>query len=194
MAGVSQVVAQISQLDAAGRRKAASLLVIRYCSFHGDPKFLRWFGNARIALSGAVDAAISIAQEGSLPEGFETIRDTIVSALEGCDPDGPPFEAEIADHLNFASEVFDYLADPEDSGMLAGVYERADELAEAHQEMGEEAERSVVDLYSLEGETRGTDALAGDLPDEAVARSQAFAHSYAEVIEHYYSDEDAGIR
>ncbi|MFJ8200159.1 hypothetical protein [Streptomyces sp. NPDC096152] len=189
-------VARLAWLDEESKNATVALLLVRYCSWHTDPKFGQWFGRARDALAQATSAAHAVLR-GETPD-LASLRAELDEALEACDPDGPPFEAAITDHLVFATEVLDCLLAPDDSDALVQVLERADELAEAHDEMAREElpaghELATVDFQGMESDARQADG--GTLVDRraAVQRSEKFADLYARVIGLSYSDDDAGV-
>lgn len=181
------------------RRKVAALLLVRYCDFHGDPKFTPWFERSGQVLAQVTRGARAIVrQEPGTEPGTEPaeLKAALQVVLEESDPDGPPFEAEIFDHLVFADEVLAFLLAPDEAGLLTQAYERAEELAEAHEEMGREDypgdDWEPAELADLEADARTQD-VRGDLDDgSALARSESFARAYAEVIEKCYTAEDAG--
>ncbi len=142
-----------------------------------------------------------LPEESSAGESvdWEEVRSELDEALESCDPDGPPFEAEIADHLVFATEVLDFLgAPPDDTEVIAHLLERADELAEAHDEMSREElptghELASTDFLDREARAREADSAAEFDRQAALERSEEFADLYARVIGESYSNEDAGM-
>ncbi|MGR6968196.1 hypothetical protein ACU639_01005 [Streptomyces cynarae] len=187
---------RVARLDEAGKQSVAALLLVRYCSWHTDPKFQQWFGQAREALADATSAARAVLR-GEAPD-LAGLREEVSEALEACDPDGPPFEAEITDHLVFATEVLDFLLAPEETDALAQAFERADELAVARGEMAQEElpeghELATVDFEGLEADAREADSEVPLNQGAALQRSEEFADLYARVIELSYSEEDAGM-
>ncbi|WP_037773749.1 hypothetical protein, partial [Streptomyces pristinaespiralis] len=130
-------VQQASLLAPQDRRRVAALLLVRYCGFLEDPKFAPWFERHHDALAAARDIALRICrQDGDTDrsevsdEELDGLRGRLEEVLEGSDPDGPPFETEVVDHLVFATEVLDALQEPEATEHLVHAFERADELAE----------------------------------------------------------------
>jgi hypothetical protein len=196
MTGISEVVEQAARLEPDVRLRVGALLLVRYCSFYGDSKFSPWFEQEQQALERVAEIAALITQGMVADVDLAGIRRQLDRALEESDPDGPPFQTEIIDHLVFATEVFDFLQAPQDVSALASALERADELAEAHSEMSQGVGdiRQSADLSTLEDEARGLDVLPAEEPSASLARSQRFGHAYAMVIDSYYSNEDAGIR
>ncbi|MGW1795481.1 hypothetical protein ACWCQN_05640 [Streptomyces sp. NPDC001984] len=201
---------QVSALSPADRSRVAALLVVRYCGFHGDPHFSPWFETHRDALAKVRELAVDICRQ-ALPgvaevtrEALEVVRELLDEVIEGSDPDGPPFETEVVDHLVFATEVLDFLLSPQETGALSYAFERALELAEARREMGEEDYPDnawePVDFEALEAAARHADIgelLAAEQegildPAPTLARSEEFARRYADVIAHCYTDEEAG--
>ncbi|MGA5583343.1 hypothetical protein ACPCIY_19795 [Streptomyces thermodiastaticus] len=189
-------VLRVAQLDGERKQLVGALLLVRYCGWHRDPKFQQWFGQARDALAHATSAARGILRGESVD--WEEVRSELDEALESCDPDGPPFEAEIADHLVFATEVLDFLGAPDDTEVIAHLLERADELAEAHDEMSREElptghELASTDFLDREARAREADSAAEFDRQAALERSEEFADLYARVIGESYSNEDAGM-
>lgn len=188
-------VARVVRRDEESTQVVVALLLVRYCSWHTDPKFGQWFGQARDALAQATSAAHTVLR-GETPD-LASLRAELDEVLEACDPDGPPFEAEITDHLVFATEVLDCLLAPDDTDALAQVLEHADELAEGHDEMAREElpaghELATVDFQVLESDAREADSEVTVDRRAAVQRSEKFADLYARVIGLSYSEEDAG--
>ncbi|MER6590906.1 hypothetical protein ABT214_03395 [Micromonospora purpureochromogenes] len=201
---------QASLLDNWARQSAAALVLVRYCNLHQDPKFSPWFEQHREHLSRSVDLATRICRQGTersaeIEDDVAALRGSLGKVIDGSDPDGPPFETEVVDHLVLATEVLDFVAAPDELDELQEVFERAEELAEAAREMGERdfpgGERKVVDFVGLENEARHADLAElrsaqqdGRHPNPAnlIPRSESFARQYADVIEKCYSDEDAG--
>jgi hypothetical protein len=107
MSGVDGMVWRVAHFDEGDKRAVGALLLIRYCGWHGDPKFEQWFSQSRDAFA----RVTSVAREVLRGEGadLEGLRGEIEEALEASDPDRPPFEAEFVDHLVFATEVLDFL-------------------------------------------------------------------------------------
>ncbi|TDC39743.1 hypothetical protein E1211_02950 [Micromonospora sp. 15K316] len=200
----------VSTLRPVDRQRVAALLLVRYCRFQHDPKFFPWFEQQREALSRAVQRAeqfvLQDVTDPAVPAtAVREVRDRLHEAIEVSDPDGPPFEAEIVDHLVFAAEVFDFIADPGKLGALRHAFERADELAEAMEEMGREdfpcGEWEPVEFGRLETAARQADVRAfadahhDEVPpdvDEIVGRSRSLADAYAEVVLNCYTDQEAG--
>jgi hypothetical protein len=196
MSGVQEHVARVARLDDEGKRRAGALLLVRYCGWHGDPKFRQWFGQSREALEHTAAAGRALLR-GEVCD-LDNLRAELDEALEAVDPDGPPFEAEITDHLVFATEVLDFLLTPEDGDASTQVFERSDELAEAHDDMAREElpeghELPSVDFLSRESAVRDADTAEPLDRAAALVRSEEFAQLYAAVIQLGYSDEDAGI-
>ncbi|MFF8944218.1 hypothetical protein ACF1A5_18505 [Streptomyces sp. NPDC014864] len=99
----------------------------------------------------------------------------------------------------FTTEVLDCLLAPDETDALVQVLERADELAEAHDEMAWEElsaghELATVDFQGMESDAREADGGTPVDRRAAVQRSEKFADLYARVIGLSYSDEDAGMR
>jgi len=195
--GISQVVDQAGRLELGDKLRVGALLLVRYCSFYRDPKFSRWFEREQQVLGRVVESAVHLVREGDLQVDFAELQQELDEVLEESDPEGPPFQAEIVDHMVFATEVLEYLREPADTGKLTAALERADELAEAHLEMSQEEEfpgsQDLVDFSALEDEARGLDVLATEDSGAALARSQRFAQAYADMVGAYYVNEDAGI-
>ncbi|GHK05661.1 hypothetical protein SY2F82_74580 [Streptomyces sp. Y2F8-2] len=196
MSETQDYMTRVARLDEAGKQTMAALLLVRYCSWHTDPKFQQWFGLARDALADATSAARAVLR-GEATD-LAGLRVVLGEALEACDPDGPPFEAEITDHLLFATEVFDFLLAPEETEALAQAFERADELADAHGDMAREElpdghELATVDFEGMEADAREADSEVPLDRRAALQRSEEFADLYARVIGLSYSEEDAGI-
>ncbi|MEU5789495.1 hypothetical protein ABZ754_17405 [Micromonospora purpureochromogenes] len=201
---------QASLLDTLARQSAAALVLVRYCNFHHDPKFSPWFEQHQEVLSRSVDLATRICRQGAersteIEDDVAALRGSLGEVIDGSDPDGPPFETEVVDHLVLATEVLDFVAAPDELDELQEVFERAEELAEAAREMGEAdfpgGEWEVVNFIGLENEARQADLAElrsaqqdGRDPNPAnlLSRSESFARQYADVIEKCYSDEDAG--
>ncbi|MFJ3337638.1 DUF6881 domain-containing protein [Streptomyces sp. NPDC086766] len=195
MSEAQDQVARLAWLDEE-KNTTVALLLVRYCSWHMDPKFGQWFGQARDALAQTTSAAHSVLR-GETPD-LASLRAELDEALEASDPDGPPFEAEITDHLVFATEVLDCLLAPDETDALVQVLEHADELAEAHDEMAREElpaghELATVNFQGLESDAREADSGTPVDKRAAVQRSEKFADLYARVIGLSYSDEDAGV-
>ncbi|MFE7753330.1 hypothetical protein [Streptomyces sp. NPDC057428] len=197
MTEIPEVVDRVEELDEDGKLRVGALLLVRYCSIHHDPKFSPWFERERQVLARVVESARGVARGDARQVDLEELYEALEGALEASDPEGPPFQTEIVDHMVFATEVLDFLRAPDDADALNTALERADELAEAHVGMGEEdhlvADWHKVDFSALEEEARGLDAIASEDPLVAIARSESFAQAYARLIEAYYTDEDAGI-
>ncbi|WP_033817961.1 hypothetical protein [Kitasatospora sp. MBT63] len=197
MTGDQTAVEQTGYLDPARRLRAGALLLVRYCGIHSDPRFSPWFERERDVLAGVVETARAAVRGRAGRTDFEQLRAGLDDALESSDPEGPPFQAEIFDHLVFATGVLDVLRAPEDADALNCAPERADELAEAHdgmaQECGPAGGRGGAVLGALETEARRLDVSAGEDPVVALARSEEFAAAYARSIAAYYTDADAGI-
>ncbi|MFG2474263.1 hypothetical protein [Streptomyces fagopyri] len=196
MSSVSDDVMRVARLDDEARQVVGALLLIRYCGWHGDPKFQQWFGQARGALAHASSAAHGVLRGESLD--LDGLRSELDEALESSDPDGPPFEAEITDHLVFATEVLDFLDALDDTEALTTAFERADELAEAHDDMAKEElpaghELASVGFLGREANAREADSAVPLDSRAALERSEEFADLYARVIGLSYSDEDAGM-
>ncbi|MGW5046193.1 hypothetical protein [Streptomyces griseoluteus] len=196
MSSVSDDVLRAARLGDEAKQSMGALLLIRYCGWHGDPKFQQWFSQARDALAHASSAAYGVLR--GEPVDLEGLRSELDEALEACDPDGPPFEAEIADHLVFATEVLDFLDAPNDMETLTTVFERADELAQAHDEMAAEElpeghELASADFRSREASSREADSVTPLDRQAGLERSEEFADLYARVIGLSYSEEDAGM-
>jgi hypothetical protein len=205
-------VQQASLLAPQDRRRVAALLLVRYCGFLEDPKFAPWFERHHDALAAARDIALRICRQDAATDRSEVsdeeldgLRGRLEGVLEDSDPDGPPFETEVVDHLVFATEVLDALQEPEATEHLVHAFERADELAEARYDMGTEdypgGEWEEVDFATLESEARTADirSLSSAGPDGTgidvtamLARSEAFARPYADVLARCYSNEEAG--
>jgi hypothetical protein len=201
---------QASLLYTRARQSAAALVLVRYCNFHQDPKFSPWFEQHREVLSRSVDLATRICRQGAersteIEDDVAALRGSLGEVIDGSDPDGRPFEAEVVDHLVLVTEVLDFVAAPDELDELQEVFERAEELAEAAREMGERdfpgGEWEVVDFVGLENEARQADLAElrsaqqdgrGLNPANLFPRSEFFARQYADVIEKCYSDEDAG--
>ncbi|MGN9917089.1 hypothetical protein [Micromonospora palomenae] len=97
---------------------------------------------AREVLSRSVDLATRICRQGAersieIEDDVPALRGSLGEVIDGSDPDGPPFETEVVDHLVLATEVLDFVAAPDELDELQEVFERAEELAEAAREMGE---------------------------------------------------------
>lgn len=196
MSSIHDQVMRVMRLDRERKQMVGALLLIRYCEWHRDPKFQLWFAQARDALAHATSAARGVLRGEALD--LEGLRVELDEALEACDPDGPPFEAEIADHLVFATEVLDFLGVPDEADALSQVFERADELAEAREEMAVEElpeghELASVDFLGREANAREDESAEILDRRAALERSEEFAGLYALVIGLSYSDEDAGM-
>ncbi|MFG3495384.1 hypothetical protein [Streptomyces sp. NPDC047928] len=193
-----EAVEQASLRDAGDRMRLGALLLVRHCGFHQDTKFSPWFEPSRLILGRVVEAAKAVHRDGDAHGAdLAGLQAAVQEVLEESDPEGPPFETEIVDHLVFADEVLEFLLAPDEPELLGQALERADELAEAHEEMGREEYEGSDDwepapLFSLEAEARTLDVEGDPGSAAALARSEAFARAYAEVIEKCYSDDDAG--
>ncbi|MBG6106075.1 hypothetical protein IW249_006489 [Micromonospora vinacea] len=208
MTNLEEHMRQASLLGFAARQSAAALVLVRYFGFDQDRKFSPWFEQHREALSQVRALGAHVYRWASAgievpTEQFRQVREVVERILESSDPDGPPFETEIVDHLVLATEVFDYLAGPEDLDRLRRVFEHAEELAEAAEDMATDESSSedaqVAEFRRLEGEIRLLDLSevrtaqeASDRDPVPLLRSEAFARIYADVIASGYSDEDAG--
>lgn len=196
MSGVDDIASQVAQLDEGDKRAIGALLLIRYCGWYGDPKFEQWFVRARDAFVHVTSAAREVLRGDEVD--LEGLRVEVEEALDASDPDGPPFEAEFVDHLVFATEVLDFLLATDESDALTQAFERADELAEAHDEMAEEElpgghELASVGFFRREADAREADSTVPLDRRAALVRSEEFAGLYARVIELSYSEEDAGM-
>jgi hypothetical protein len=196
--------ALLSPLAVGDRQMVAALLLVRYCGFHRDPKFSPWFEGAREALADVVGFAGRLVRQNS-SEALDGLREKLDRVLEDSDPDGPPFETEVVDHLVFATEVLACVATPDDVGVWQRAFGHADELAESHEEMGLEdyagGDWEPVDFDRRESRIRSldiralTEARAAGTVVEAeslLSRSEEFAAQYADVIEHCCTEEEAG--
>ncbi|MFI6262923.1 hypothetical protein [Micromonospora sp. NPDC051006] len=208
MTDLEEDMRQASLLGPAGRQSAVALVLVRYFGFDQDPKFSPWFEQHREALSQVLAFGSRVHREAITGSGVSTeevrpVRELVERVLEASDPDGPPFETEIVDHLVLATEVFDSLAAPEDLERLRRAFEHAEELAEASEEMAAESsseDEDAAEFLRLESEIRRSDLSEARLarevpgfdPELLLLRSEAFARSYAEVIANGYSDEEAG--
>ncbi|MPY56804.1 hypothetical protein [Streptomyces spongiae] len=196
MIDINEAVERASVRETDDLQRVGALLLVRYCSFYQDPKFSPWFEQSRMALASVVEAARSILSQGGGSIDLEEIKDSLSEVLEGSDPDGPPFETEIFDHLVFADEVLEFLQTPNRPALLSRAFEHAEELAEAHEEMGR-AEYPSSDWEPAELAAMEADARTRDMQEDfggavALTRSEEFAQAYAEVIEKCYTAEDAG--
>lgn len=196
-------------LPLADRARVVALLIVRYCGFHADPHFSPWFKGCRDALAKVRELSVQVCRQGlpAVPDVsrpvIEETKEFLDELIRKTDPDGLPFEIEVADHLAFASEVLDCLLEPEGDGFLTHAFEHADELAEARREMGEEdypgGDWELVNFPALEAAARRADIKTVSVRGQAVldvapllARSEAFAMPYADVIARCYTDEEAG--
>ncbi|MCM2418124.1 hypothetical protein [Streptomyces sp. RKAG293] len=196
MTDISSVVRGVEGLEFDEKLRFGALLLVRYCNIHHDPRFSPWFEQDRDALARVSEVALKLARAETGQVDLDGPYEALDQALEASDPEGPPFEAEIVDHMVFATEVLDFLRDPGEVENLTCALERADELAEAHYEMIREvadADTELVDFSSMEAELRGLDMLAFMNPEGALVRSESFSQAYSSVIRSYYSDADAGI-
>ncbi|MCH5673868.1 hypothetical protein [Streptomyces gilvus] len=197
MGDIDEAVERAELLQSGDRMKVGALLLVRYCGFHRDRRFSPWFENERAALAQVAQAGVDLLREGVGATNPSELKVILRGVLEENDPDGPPFGAEIFDHLVFADEVLDFIGAPDDLDLLGRAFERAEELAEGHEEMGRDdwptGDWEPVEFARLESEVRRLD-VQGDL-DASVAlpRSEGFSRLYASFIAGYYSDEDAGI-
>ncbi|SEN11409.1 hypothetical protein SAMN05216267_1001328 [Actinacidiphila rubida] len=196
MIEVSEVVELVLGRDVEERRRAAALLLVRYAGFHGDRRFSPWFPREQRVLGDVAQVARQVFAGHAPDARVADLKDVVQAGLEDSDPDGPPFAAEVFDHLVFADEVLAFLSCPENGEALARAYERAEELAEAHEEMGREGYEGEdgwkpAALGELEWAARTRDAQDA-LDNVALDRSAAFASLYADVIARCYTDEDAG--
>ena len=167
-----------------------ALLLVRYCSFHRNENFSPWFERERKVLADITGHARALLENGGPKTNLTGLKDELKEVLEESDPDGPPFQAEVFDYLVLADEVLDFLLDPQDSVSLTQVLEHADELAEAHEELGREgydgSDWEPAELLSLEAQARTLDT-GGDVHSAAaLARSADFARDYAQVLETCY--------
>ncbi|MEU5722821.1 hypothetical protein [Micromonospora sp. NPDC047738] len=209
MTDLEDDMSQASLLSPAARQSIAALVLVRYFGFNQDPKFSPWFEQHREALSQALADGSRFHRQAITGTAISTeeirpVRSLVERALGASDPEGLPFETEIVDHLVLAAEVLDYLSAPQDLERLERVFEHAEELAEAGEEMATSEsmaeEGEGVDLLQLESETRRSDLnemreaqdLASFDPSPLLLRSQDFSRKYAEVIANGYSDEEAG--
>jgi len=190
MAEVPEAVAQAALRGDDERVRMGALLLVRYCSFHQNEKFSPWFERERQVLADIAGHAGALLETGGPRTNLTGLQDELKNVLEESDPDGPPFQAEVFDHLVFADEVIGFLLDPQDSVKLAQVLERADELAEVHEELGREgydgSDWEPAELLSLEVRARTLDT-GGDVHSAAaLARSVGFARDYAQILEKCY--------
>lgn len=176
----------MNEVAHAGRSRLGGLLLVRYCGFQGDARFSPWFGRQREALEQVARTARELVRGGGGREALERLRGVVDGALEASDPEGPPFEAEIVDHLVFATDVLDFLDEPDDGERLDHALARADELAGVRDEMAAET-GEASDFATWEADLRRPDA------DAALARSESFGRAYAAVLRAYYTDADAGL-
>ena len=209
MTDLEDDMSQASLLGPAARQSIAALVLVRYFGFDQDPKFSPWFEQHQEALSQVLVGGSRFYRQTSTGTAVSTeeirpLKNLVERALGACDPDGPPFETEIVDHLVLATEVLDYLSEPEDLERLERVFEHAEELAEAGEEMATNeslAEKGkAVEFLQLESEIRRSDLnemshaqeVTSFDPSPLLLRSETFSRRYAEVIASGYSDEEAG--
>ncbi|MCI3272555.1 hypothetical protein [Streptomyces cylindrosporus] len=197
MGDIEEAVEHAERLRGDERMKVGALLLVRYCGFHRDRRFSPWFENEREALARVAQAGADFVRGAGSATDLAELKTVLRGVLEENDPDGPPFAAEIFDHLVFADEVLDFIGSPDSMDLLGRAFERAEELAEGHEEMGRDdwptGDWEPVEFARLESEARDQD-VQGDLdPSVALPRSEAFSRLYADFIAGYYRDEDAGI-
>ncbi|MGW2722750.1 hypothetical protein [Streptomyces sp. NPDC001492] len=136
MGDVAEAVRCAARLDRDDRVKVGGLLLVRYCSFLQDHRFSPWFEREREVLALVVQAGADFPRDGVDTVDLSGLKTLVREVLEDSDPDGPPFAAEIFDHLVFADEVLDFLGSPDELNFLTRAFERAEALAEGHEEMG----------------------------------------------------------
>ena len=197
MGGMDDAVDCAARLDRDDRVKVGALLLVRYCGFHQDHRFSPWFENERAALAQVAQAGVDLLRGSGGEVNLSELRLLLREVLEESDPDGPPFGAEIFDHLVFADEVLDFIGSPDDLDRLGHAFERAEELAEGHEEMGRDdwptGDWEPVEFSQMESEARDLD-VQGDLDySVALSRSEDFSRLHANFIAGYYRDEDAGV-
>lgn len=197
MGDIEEAVERAERLHGDDRIKLGALLLVRYCGFHRDHRFSPWFENERGVLAQVAQVGVNLVRESVGATALPELKVLLRGVLEENDPEGPPFGAEIFDHLVFADEVLDFIDSPDELNLLGRIFERAEELAEGHEEMGHDdwpkGDWEPVSFARLESEARRLD-VQGDLdPSVALHRSESFSHLYASFIAGYYRDEDAGI-
>jgi hypothetical protein len=186
MSTVQEHVERVARLDGDGKRGVGALLLVRYCGWYGDRRFRPWFEQAGDVLERAAAAGRALLHGEAFD--LEELRAELDVALESSDPDGPPFEAEITDHLVFATEVLDFLLAPDETDAASVAFERADELAEAHDDMAREElpeghELASADFVARESAARDAETAQPLDRLSALARSDEFAALYARVIQ-----------
>ncbi|GAA3807125.1 hypothetical protein ACFS5L_42455 [Streptomyces phyllanthi] len=198
MSSIDEDLRQAESRSNEERLRIGALLLVRYCGFHHINGFTPWFEAQRDMLKAVSDVARVILDGRAAEVELADLRESLTAVLQENDPEGPPFEAEIFDHLVFADDVLDFLISPAELSKLSRALERADELAEAHEELGREEyggeNWEPAPLGLMESEARERDTR-GELHDPSdLERSEGFSARYAEAIEKLFAmagqDED----
>jgi hypothetical protein len=183
----------LAEADESARHRAGALLIVRYFAWHDDARLSPWFEEHRQVMAALSNAALAAAHGQSVNPLLQAKID-VDRLLDEADPDWPDYGTAVGDHLNFASEVLDFVGDPGDMNAVERSFEHANDLASSAEEMGEEdyqGEWERVEFLQLEERARLL-SIDGGRIQEAIDLSLRFAESYAELIAHSYTDEDAG--